>query len=305
MRTKNQEFWDFQKAKEFVHSLKIDSYDAWLRYRKSNRRPLSIPSDPYRAYKHIWISWGDWLGTNNIHGSIRKYTVNDDFFKVWTSDMAYILGFWWADGFITSKQFSITQHKNDKYILEDFLKKMDSNYPVNFHYRNNFRFFLKSEEIVRDIKNLGGTEQKSLRNSFPINIPNKYICDFVRGYFDGDGSVCIDNKTKGLVISFSSGSKTFTKKLAKVICVCLPKIKAHIYSKTVKKGTKVCNGILKEDSTNYRLVFFKNDSKSLYEFMFQNDSNMCLGRKKNKLEEMFGPVKCSQNTIGSVQPHRP
>ena len=30
----------------------------------------------------------------------RKYKVDDNFFKTWSSDMAYILGFWFTDGWI-------------------------------------------------------------------------------------------------------------------------------------------------------------------------------------------------------------
>ena len=41
----------------------------------------------------------------------RKYAVNDDYFKEWSHDMAYILEFWWADGCIYKNEFSIAQKK--------------------------------------------------------------------------------------------------------------------------------------------------------------------------------------------------
>jgi len=35
---------------------------------------------------------------------MRKYKVNDDFFKIWSHNMAYILGFWFSDGCIIDKK---------------------------------------------------------------------------------------------------------------------------------------------------------------------------------------------------------
>lgn len=285
MRPKNKNYVCFSEARNFVHELKIKDYDAWREYRISGEKPISIPSDPYRVYRNEWISWGDWLGTNKVHGSNRKYFVNDMFFKQWSYDMAYVLGFWWADGFITSHQFSITQNKKDKYILEKILKAMESNYPIKFHYRNNVRFFIKSCEIVDDIKKIGGTERKRLRDSFPNDIPTKYIASFIRGYFDGDGSV-IKEKKSSLSCVLCSCSKKFLQDMSRKISMLMPESKPHIRKIIIKSGTKVCDGVLKRDSVNYRLILYKKDSRHLYNIMY-GKSDLYLDRKKKILDSVF------------------
>ena len=47
----------------------------------------------------------------------RKWNINQDYFKTWSHNMAYVFGFWCADGCIYGgKMFDITQSKKDKYI---------------------------------------------------------------------------------------------------------------------------------------------------------------------------------------------
>ena len=59
---------DFNIARDYVRSLKLQNQNEWNEYSKSNEKPCNIPSTPERAYKGKgWISLGDWLGTNNEH----------------------------------------------------------------------------------------------------------------------------------------------------------------------------------------------------------------------------------------------
>jgi hypothetical protein len=287
LRPKNKDYLCFEEAKKYVHELKIKDYNSWIIYTKSVDKPIFLPTDPHGVYKKQgWISWGDFLGNGHVHGRVRKYTVNDDFFKTWSHDMAYILGFWWADGFITKKEFSITQHKSDKYILEKILQKMNSNYPILFHYRNNVRFFIKSKTIVNDIIKLGGMERKSLAVGFPKKIPKEYFFDFVRGILDGDGTVFINPKVEYKCLLYS-GSELFLLELQKEIKKIIPEINSHFYRHVSKMGSRVVNGFLKRDSTSYRLTFFKNDSKILYKYLYTNSNELCLSRKKDKFQSFF------------------
>jgi len=49
----------------------------------------------------------------------RKYHINQDYFKNWSRNMAYIFGLWCAVGCIYGgKMFDITLHNKDKYILK-------------------------------------------------------------------------------------------------------------------------------------------------------------------------------------------
>ena len=59
----------FEKARAFVHKLKLKSNKEWRAYCRGDMpekgtRPLDIPSTPIATYKDEgWISWPDWLGT--------------------------------------------------------------------------------------------------------------------------------------------------------------------------------------------------------------------------------------------------
>lgn len=144
-----------------------------------------------------------------------KYKYNKDFFKIWSDEMAYVLGFWFADGHITknnktnsSKTFGITQSTKDKYILESIKKAIDFNGPVKEEKKSKYpKSYLRiySQEIYHDIINLGGMERKSSIVNFP-DIPEKYIRKFILGFFDGDGSVVISNKNI-IKIIFTGGEK--------------------------------------------------------------------------------------------------
>ena len=69
-----KKFRDFESAREFVQSQKIQSKTNWQKYCKSGNKPDDIPSNPAQNYKKEWTSWGDWLRNgmpilrkNNFH----------------------------------------------------------------------------------------------------------------------------------------------------------------------------------------------------------------------------------------------
>lgn len=200
----------------------------------------------------------------------RKYNINQDFFKTWTHDMAYILGFWFADGCIYRGQmFDITVHKKDKYILKKMAEKIG--YEGNIYDyvdKQACRLNFSCVVIYNDIIKLGGQECKSLTIKFPISVPKEYLHDFIRGYFDGDGSIM--NVQGGRInISFCSGSDEFLKELLQVI----------------KDNTDIEGGSL--DLKYHRLVFGKRDSILLCEYMYKDNPELFLLRKKKRFDDFM------------------
>jgi len=132
----------------------------------------------------------------------RQTLVNHDYFKQWSRNMAYIFGLWCADGYIRNRKngycFSIKLHKNDKYLLQQILDEMQSKHKIYDNKDNSCHFVIGSKTIVNDIVNLGGIERKSLTLTFP-NVPEEYLVDFIRGYFDGDGSISSNGKSIKIV----------------------------------------------------------------------------------------------------------
>lgn len=122
----------------------------------------------------------------------NRTSINHNYFKTWSKNMAYIFGLWCADGNIGTQsngyQFSIKLHKNDRYLLQQILDEMQSEHIIYDKKDNCCEIIIGSKTIYYDIISLGGKEQKSLDLKFP-NVPKEFLFDFIRGYFDGDGSV--------------------------------------------------------------------------------------------------------------------
>ena len=61
-----KDYRDFESAREFARSLKLKNQKEWYEYCKSGNKPEDISTLVPRTYKNEWISWGDWLGTENV-----------------------------------------------------------------------------------------------------------------------------------------------------------------------------------------------------------------------------------------------
>lgn len=59
-------YWEFQKARAFVRSLKFNNVGEWSEYSKSGKKPNFLPFHPERIYEKDWKGLGDWLGTGRI-----------------------------------------------------------------------------------------------------------------------------------------------------------------------------------------------------------------------------------------------
>lgn len=205
--------------------------------------------------------------------------VNEDYFKTWTHNMAYVFGLWCADGYISQKggfKFAIGLKESDRYLLEAIKKDMGleaflireegpslAKSGVTCMYRLTFH----SKILVEDILQLGGNYNKTWILSFP-KIPAPYLSDFVRGYFDGDGTISVTSN--GIGCSICSVSKRFLETL---------KIELE---KTIDDFN--CS-IAKETTTLWKLWFSQNNARRLAQFMYSSPSTLFLYRKYNKFLE--------------------
>ena len=71
-----RDYREFDKGREFAHSLKLETYAQWRLYCQGSltdkpKIPLDIPFKPERAYKDEgWKGYPDWLG--NMKKSVSK-----------------------------------------------------------------------------------------------------------------------------------------------------------------------------------------------------------------------------------------
>jgi len=131
-----------------------------------------------------------------------RLKINENYFKKWSSNMTYILGFIFADGSITkithngcSDKLSFGQNKKDIDILRKIKQELSAEQTLSIT-QDAVYFSIYSQIIVDDLKKLGVSYRKSFRKSrgkIP-DIPQKYTQDFIRGIVDGDGSINFNKK---------------------------------------------------------------------------------------------------------------
>ncbi len=156
----------------------------------------------------------------------QKYEINRKYFeKIDTEDKAYWLGFIYADGCITNGALQMALAKKDREHLQTLLDcmgsthriytdKSQSGYECNHGPAHTYMIGIKIKELVDNLKQCGITERKSLTTLFPNDgiIPRDLIRHFIRGYFDGDGSMCYNVKRKSWAFSMV-GTKEFLEKI--------------------------------------------------------------------------------------------
>ena len=153
--------------------------------------------------------------------SHMRRTKNEQYFKTWSNDMAYFLGFICADGHIATHRnmLSIQLNTKDLHILENF--KVFLNYDGKIYFRKDLpsaNLWIISKEITQDLMNFGLTRHKSQELKWIEQIPEQYISHFVRGYFDGDGHVGLaqgSNPNKKKIICKLVSTLPFIERLKK------------------------------------------------------------------------------------------
>lgn len=217
--------------------------------------------------------------------SLNNKSINVHFFDTWSHDMAYILGFLFSDGGVISDYvFKLELRRSDREILEKIKIAMDSRFKVTDYYKKgNFiksgkdkgRFIkggwssnaqFSSKYMVSKLFEYGLGRRKSLCENFPI-VPLLFLPDFLRGYWDGDGSICYKINPSGnsmsLDISFHGSDHTM--------------LKIQVMLDPMVRG-----GSIHKDSGIFKLVYGKHDSIALLDWFYSTPSSLYLLRKFKK-----------------------
>lgn len=146
-------------------------------------------------------------------GQPRKHKVNEDFFKVWSHDMAWVLGLFVTDGTVNKSVHSITFSQKDERILKVVARLMDADFVLatSAKTRTTPTLLINSREIKKDLEAMGITNNKSLSFPFP-SVPDEFWPSFIRGVIDGDGNV----DKHGYYVIITTASYGFAQGLLKV-----------------------------------------------------------------------------------------
>lgn len=131
----------------------------------------------------------------------KKYDFDENFFeKIDTEEKAYVLGFIYADGNLHKSTNSILLELSEK-DMDTLIKLKNTfapNHPLFKHEKEPnecYRLTINNYKTYQDLLNIGLTPAKSLTIKFPV-IENYLIKHFIRGYFDGDGCICYNNRNR-------------------------------------------------------------------------------------------------------------
>lgn len=185
------------------------------------------------------------LKRNNFVIDRKTYHCDEHYFdQIDSIDKAYILGLLWADGHndVSRGKIILQLQEKDKELLESINKIISSDRPLwfcplhtkNKNWSNTYTLTLQSDHISNVLESYGMVQRKSLVLEFPDVVKEDLFGPFIRGYVDGDGSICFNDKTKKTEVSMV-GTEMFLKKI-KEICSNLG-IKSSIYDKN--KGNQI------------------------------------------------------------------
>ncbi|MHA4261742.1 endonuclease [Bacillus cereus] len=188
----------------------------------------------------------------------RKYDITEDYFKTWSNNMAYILGFIAADGVIQKENQCVSISQKENYILEDIKQELNTNQPLYLNKKTNvYMLNINSKVIKDDLMNIHGIMPcKSFNIEFPL-VPEEYLHHFVRGYFDGDGYVKYETYT----VSFVGGSYNFMNSLNQVL------------------QNHNLTSYLINQNTHYRVILSGRKSIQLFSKWIYKDKGIYLHRK--------------------------
>lgn len=212
--------------------------------------------------------------------------INENYFeKIDTPNKAYFLGFMYADGNVNSKTnaINISLQERDGYILEKFKMDLESEHKIylkeikgGFKCGRQHGFTFAREKMKKDLIKLGCHPRKTWDLKFPsfLQVPENLIFHFIRGFFDGDGT-----------IGQSSTGRHKNPQFNFIVC-----------------GTyEMCNGvndifvnflglprqkIVKKENIWIYNIGGNNSVRKIFEAIYK-DAESFLTRKKEKLEKVF------------------
>lgn len=221
----------------------------------------------------------------------NRYILNEHYFdSIDTEEKAYILGLLYADGYVGTEEINnIVLALNDKEILDEISicleftgnvrKTKRGNYPNS---KTGYSLNFSSCLMATALRKIGLYPAKSLTMAELPQIDKNLMRHFIRGYFDGDGTISTSHhtsyqKVKGNIKKYVYPAFTVsligTDNFVKNIANWLPM--KHCYFRASKtKGMTYLN------------VTAKRDMQPIFKFLYEN-ATIYLHRKYDKWQKVL------------------
>ena len=240
------------------------------------------------------------IGVKNTVGNhYRTYYHNEDYFEAIDDEhKAYWLGFMFADGYILNNdnrygedQFGISIAKQDIQTLYQFKQDIKATNPIHEYERSIHvgqslcRIQLTSQKTVNDLIDKGCVKQKTYVLEPPKNVPLDLIPHFIRGFFDGDGSIIKTKTEKNRCLK--------TDNYVYSIDFTTTKAVAEWLYKYFKAGS-----IIKEPRRNYTWYYTLGGHKQVINFyhLLYDNATIYMERKYLRFQELLNKYNESQGS---------
>lgn len=218
-----------------------------------------------------------------------RYSYNAELFKCVDSEQqAYWLGFLYADGYVQKrKRIELSLAIKDVKHLKKYRDFVCPELPIETRKMTArgrqylcVRVIVFNKFLHASIVSLGCTNAKSKTLVFPntSQVPENLLNHFIRGYFDGDGSVNLDVVRNNLHVSIA-GTEKFLEALNIVLFQNIPN---YTLTKLYKPAN--CEMHLLQKGGNKQL-------KGLYDYLYK-DATVFLERKKEIFSKFYNEQSC-------------
>jgi hypothetical protein len=202
--------------------------------------------------------------------SKNLYTVDETYFEqIDNEEKAYILGWWYSDGNVCDSKLRLCIQQEDEEIVQQIKDCLKYTGPLYYKPsrisspKPQVELCINRVKMVQDLIKLGCIPNKSMRLQFPksTQVPSSLIRHFVRGYFDGDGSI------SGRIMIV--GTLSFCKTLKNIV----PCYVTNIYQRYTDRSP--------EDSSHQLFIGRLSEMYKFYHWIY-DDATIWLKRKREQ-----------------------
>jgi hypothetical protein len=189
-----------------------------------------------------------------------------DFFRVWSADMAYVLGYWWSDGCMyinpSTNGHLVEIASVDIEHLQNVANAIGESFSIRRVSKQSecYNVTFCSKQMYHDLELLGATPRKSRTIGFP-KVPSTFVPHFIRGVVDGDGTLAWNGDRP--IIQIYSGSPEFLDRLAHA----------------VEGATGIPAPMRQANRDNWVLKWSTTRAKCLVAWLYEINSGLAMPRK--------------------------
>ena len=255
-----------------------DFLEEVYKYIEENNKTITETARYFNVDRHtLSRRLKDKYGDDIIKNINNKKEVDSNYFeKIDTEKKAYWLGFLTADGYISSNDNTIELclKAEDKKHIEKFKKDLKSNHKIskktsklNNKMFDAYKISIKDIKLNNDLHFLGLNNKKSNNAYIPFRfIPNELMPHYIRGLFDGDGSLYKLNQGKQIGIT---------------ICTTISEYMIEDITKYIKNELNIDVKYNNSRNVTDIRIYKTSDVNKFYNWLYK-DANIYLKRKYDK-----------------------